>query len=63
MSFAAITDEPRLVAAAGHVRCVIPVRPESVDQWSYPDGVNVRHLDAIMGDRARPFYEHRRIAA
>ena len=42
MSFAAITDEPPAeVAAAGHDRCIIPIRPEHVDAWPNPDPVNL----------------------
>ena len=34
LSFAAITDEPPAeVAAAGHDRCIIPIRPEHIDAW------------------------------
>lgn len=64
LSFAAITDEPPPeVAAAGHDRCVIPVRPENVDRWLDARSSDVKALDAILEDRARPFYEHRRMAA
>ena len=60
MSFAAITDEPPAeVAAAGHDRCIIPIRPEHVDAWLNPDPVNLAAQHAILDDRARPFYEHR----
>ena len=34
LSFAAITDEPPAeIAAAGHDRCIIPIKPEHVDAW------------------------------
>lgn len=37
-SFAAVTDEPPLeIAAAGHDRCIIPIKPENVDAWLNPD--------------------------
>ena len=37
-SFAAITDEPPAeIAAAGHDRCIIPIKPENVDAWLNPD--------------------------
>jgi putative SOS response-associated peptidase YedK len=59
-SFAAITDEPPdEIAAAGHDRCVIPIRPENVDAWLNPDPKNLAALYAILDDRARPYYEHR----
>ena len=60
MSFAAVTDEPPAeVAAAGHDRCIIPIRPEHVDAWLNPDPTNLLAQYAILDDRARPFYEHR----
>jgi putative SOS response-associated peptidase YedK len=59
-SFAAITDEPPAeVAAAGHDRCIIPIKPEHVDAWLNPDPGNLAALYAILDDRARPYYEHR----
>jgi len=37
-SFAAITDEPPAeVAAAGHDRCIVPIKAEHVDAWLNPD--------------------------
>jgi putative SOS response-associated peptidase YedK len=60
LSFAAITDDPSAeIAAAGHDRCVIPIRPENVDAWLNPDPKNLAALYAILDDRARPYYEHR----
>ncbi len=60
LSFAAITDEPPPeIAAAGHDRCIIPIRPESVDAWLNPDPNRVAKLYAILDDRDRPYYEHR----
>ena len=60
LSFAAITDEPPPeIAAAGHDRCVIPIRLENVDAWLNPDPKNLAALYAILDDRARPYYEHR----
>jgi putative SOS response-associated peptidase YedK len=60
LSFAAITDEPPTeIAAAGHDRCVIPIRPENVDAWLNPDLKNLAALYAILDDRDRPYYEHR----
>lgn len=62
-SFAAITDEPPAeVAAAGHDRCIIPIKPENVDAWLHPDPGNLSALHAILEDRARPYYEHRMAA-
>jgi len=60
LSFAAITDEPpEEVAAAGHDRCIVPIRPENLQAWLNPQGSDVNALDAILEDRARPYYEHR----
>ncbi|HEX3380138.1 MAG TPA: SOS response-associated peptidase family protein [Paraburkholderia sp.] len=60
LSFAAITDEPPPeVAAAGHDRCIIPIKPEHVDAWLNPDPRDLGALYAILDDRDRPFYEHR----
>lgn len=59
-SFAAITDEPpQEVAAAGHDRCIIPIRPKNLDAWLNPDPNNLEALYAILDDRERPYYEHR----
>lgn len=60
LSFAAITDEPPPeVAAAGHDRCIVPVRPENIDAWLNPDASDLSTLHAILDDRDRPYYEHR----
>jgi putative SOS response-associated peptidase YedK len=59
-SFAAITDDPPSeVAAAGHDRCIIPIRPEHVDAWLNPDPKNLQALYDILDDREQPYYEHR----
>jgi putative SOS response-associated peptidase YedK len=60
LSFAAITDEPPPeVAAAGHDRCIIPIKPEHIDAWLNPDPADLVTQDAILDDRDRPYYEHR----
>jgi putative SOS response-associated peptidase YedK len=60
LSFAAITDEPPAeIAAAGHDRCVIPIRPENLDAWLDPHPTDRAALYAILDDRERPYYEHR----
>jgi putative SOS response-associated peptidase YedK len=62
-SFAAITDEPpEEVAAAGHDRCIVPIKPENVEAWLNPDSKNLAALYAILDDRDRPYYEHRMAA-
>ena len=63
LSFAAITDEPPAeIAAAGHDRCIIPIRPENIDVWLNPDPKNLAAAYAILDDRERPYYEHRMAA-
>ncbi|CAE6826711.1 SOS response-associated peptidase family protein [Paraburkholderia haematera] len=63
LSFAAITDEPPPeVLAAGHDRCIVPIKPENVDAWLNPDPSNLAALYAILDDRERPYYEHQMAA-
>jgi len=63
LSFAAITDEPpEEVRAAGHDRCIIPIKPEHVDAWLSPNPANLAVQYAILDDRERPYYEHRAAA-
>jgi putative SOS response-associated peptidase YedK len=60
LSFAAITDEPPPeVAAAGHDRCIVPIKAEHVDAWLNPHSTDIRALYKILDDRERPYYEHR----
>jgi putative SOS response-associated peptidase YedK len=60
LSFAAITDEPPLeVAAAGHDRCIVPIKPENIDRWLNPDPADLANQLSILEDRQRPYYEHR----
>lgn len=60
LSFAMITDEPPAeVAAAGHDRCIIPIKRENVMAWLNPDPAHLDALYAILDDRERPYYEHR----
>ena len=43
LSFAAITDEPPPeVAAAGHDRCIVPIKPENIDAWLNPHASNLK---------------------
>lgn len=61
-SFAAITDEPEPeVAAAGHDRTVINLKPEHVDAWLRPEG-DTAAMQAIFDDKRHPYYEHRKAA-
>lgn len=58
-SFAAITDDPEPeVAAAGHDRTIINIKPEHVDAWLTPEGRSDEELQAIFDDKRHPFYEH-----
>jgi putative SOS response-associated peptidase YedK len=57
--FAAITDEPPPdVAAAGHDRCIINLKPENVEAWLTPQGRSVAELQAILSDPAVSVYDH-----
>lgn len=60
LSFAAITDEPEPeVAAAGHDRTIINIKPEHLDAWLNPELGNLAALYAIFDDKRHPYYEHR----
>jgi putative SOS response-associated peptidase YedK len=62
-SFAAITDTPPAeVAAAGHDRCIVPIKAENLEAWLTPDAGNLAAMHAILDDRERPYYEHRAAA-
>ena len=64
LSFAAITDEPPAeVAAAGHDRMIINLKPEHLDAWLKPEGRSLDELQAILADRQAPYYEHEVMAA
>jgi putative SOS response-associated peptidase YedK len=64
LSFAAITDDPPPeVAAAGHDRMIVNLKPENVDAWLAPAGRTVDELQAILADRQAPYYEHEVLAA
>jgi putative SOS response-associated peptidase YedK len=59
LSFAAITDDPPPeVAAAGHDRCIVSIKPENVDRWLQPNAARLDELMAILEDPVRPHYEH-----
>ena len=52
LSFAAISDDPPAeVAAAGHDRCIVPIKPEHIDAWLNPDP---KHLAEQYADPGRP---------
>ena len=59
LSFAAITDEPAPeVAATGHDRTIIQIKPEHIDAWLTPEGRPIEELQGILGDRPKAYYEH-----
>lgn len=59
-SFAFITDDPPAeVRAAGHDRCIIPLKRENVDAWLDPDPNDLDSLYDILDDRERPYFDHR----
>jgi putative SOS response-associated peptidase YedK len=61
--FAAITDEPPAdVAAAGHDRCIVNLKPEHVEAWLTPEGRSAEELQAILSDRAIPVIQHAKAA-
>ncbi len=64
LSFAAITDDPPPeVAAAGHDRMIINLKPENLDAWLSPQGRSLDEMQQILGDRQAPYYEHEIMAA
>ncbi|HEX6398358.1 MAG TPA: SOS response-associated peptidase family protein [Steroidobacteraceae bacterium] len=64
LSFAAITDEPPPeVAAAGHDRMIINLKPENLEAWLSPQGRSLDEMQKILADRQAPYYEHEVMAA
>jgi putative SOS response-associated peptidase YedK len=58
-TFAAITrDPPPEVAAAGHDRCIIALKPENIDAWLEPDPHNLSSSYAILDDPLDAYYQH-----
>lgn len=63
LSFAAVTDDPEPeVAAAGHDRTIINLKPEHVDAWLNPDPADLGALHALLDDKRHPYYEYREAA-
>jgi putative SOS response-associated peptidase YedK len=57
-SFAAITDEPPPeVAATGHNRCIIPLKPQNITAWLAP-GAGLADYYSLLDDREHPYYAH-----
>ena len=64
LSFAAVTDEPPAeVAAAGHDRMIVSIKPENMQSWLSPQGRSQDELQVILSDRQTPYYEHEVLAA
>jgi putative SOS response-associated peptidase YedK len=64
LSFAAITDDPPPeVAAAGHDRMIVNLKPANLDAWLAPAGRSAEDLQRILADRQAPYYEHEVMAA
>jgi putative SOS response-associated peptidase YedK len=62
--FAAITDEPpSAIAAAGHDRCIINLKPEHVDAWLTPAGRSSAELQNILSDKAVSVFQHAALEA
>ena len=60
---AAITDDPEPeVAATGHDRTIINLKPEHIDAWLTPEAGNLTAMFAIFDDKRHPYYEHRAAA-
>lgn len=60
LSFAAITDKPPPeIEAAGHDRCIIPIKPENIAAWLNPEASSLDAMYAILDDKDRPYYEHK----
>ena len=57
-----IDIEP-FIAAAGHDRMIINLKPEHLDAWLSPKGRSLDELQAILSDRQTPYYEHEVMAA
>ncbi|MGH8425259.1 MAG: SOS response-associated peptidase family protein, partial [Pseudomonas fluorescens] len=59
-SFAAVSDDPPPeIAAAGHNRCPVALKPENVDAWLSPQKYSSTELLSLLADRQMPYYEHR----
>lgn len=59
LSFALITDEPPPeVLAAGHDRCVIPLRRENLDAWLNPDPKDLLSAFRLLDDRQPVTFAH-----
>ena len=63
-SFAVITREPPPeVAAAGHNRCIIPIKPEHLQAWLNPDAKRIGEQLSILEDPIEAYFEHALVGA
>lgn len=63
LSFALITeDPPPEIAAVGHDRCIIPIRPEDLDAWLQPKRSRLAEQDVILDRRLRPYFQNSFVA-
>gem|GEM_PF-2393044 len=53
-----LIDPPPQVAAAGHNRCIIAIKPERLDEWLHPDAKRLGEQLSILGDPIDVYYEH-----
>lgn len=57
-SFAAVTDDPEPeVAAEGHDRTIVNLKPENVEAWLTPQRRSVDELLGLLDDKRHPYYE------
>lgn len=60
LSFAIITDDPPPeIAATGHNRVPIAIRPDHIDTWLQPETHTLEAFDAILEDRPSLYFTHR----
>jgi len=51
-------EPPPEVAAAGHDRCIVQLKPENVEAWLTPQGRSLDELEALLADKAAAYYAH-----
>lgn len=54
-----LDNQEREVAAAGHDRTIINIKPEHVQAWLNQDPTDLQALYAIFDDKRHPYYEHK----
>lgn len=50
------------MAATGHDRTIINIKPEHIDAWLNPEGVNGAVLQAIFDEKQHPYYQSQEAA-